>query len=289
MGKRNDNYSDVTNFNYKPFSLPFTKSKGQECKIAIKGLLSDHIFQIIRKTRTFYEISLLEASRRYLPYPLDLVIDVGANIGNHAIFWAKILDASVVCVEPSPCAIKLLRANIELNHLSDSVHIVETAAGDRQGEAALIQADTSNIGETRVVDKGSEFADYPTVPMRTVTDIVAQLEKEVTRKVSLIKIDVEGFEQRVITGAIPIIERDSPILITELATNQALVWAQECLSKYGYKTFIKLPAYTPTFLITVKPVKRSCYQDYIYLVWGSYKRGRIHHWLQWAKKTKWID
>src|SRR5262245_34338377 len=79
---------------------------------------SDHIFQVLRGTHSFYEVDLLSALARYLPADA-FAIDVGANIGNHALFFAGVLGCHVACFEPEPQALALLQRNIVANGLGD--------------------------------------------------------------------------------------------------------------------------------------------------------------------------
>ena len=47
----------------------------------------DHIYQAIRRSGRFYEVVLLEYIARFVRAPSGVVIDVGANIGNHSVFF----------------------------------------------------------------------------------------------------------------------------------------------------------------------------------------------------------
>ena len=271
----NTSQSAILNFNYTPFHLPDAELAQKEHKVTIAGLPEDHIFKTIQRTGNFYEFTVLESICCYLTQPLELVIDVGANIGNHAVFWAKILGAKVVCVEPDPRAARLLRTNIELNSLLDKVYIIEAAAGDRQGDVALIQADSSNIGKTHIMENTSDSAPYPTVPMRTIDEIVAGLDKPFDPNVSLLKVDVEGFERRVIAGATQIIKRDLPIIVVELETDEDQLWADNYLFEFGYTEMLKLPAFGPTYLISAQPGMKTHLDEYCYELSKAIEEGKM--------------
>ena len=64
----------------------------------------------------------------------------------------------------------------------------------------------------------------------------------------LIKIDVEGFELEIINGAQKILERQSPVIFAELATEIEFKSVSNELSKYGYTTDCINYAGTPTYL-----------------------------------------
>ena len=81
-------------------------------------------------------------------------VDVGANIATHTI---RALTAgsfsSAVAVEPDPRVLPLLKANLALNQLDERVKVVESAAGDRPGEATLWCSEV-NWGDNRLSGKG---------------------------------------------------------------------------------------------------------------------------------------
>ena len=68
-------------------------------KIQIEGYHKDDlIFNKIKRSKSFYELKLLEKARQY--NLSGVYIDIGANIGNHAIFFNKFCPASkVYCFE----------------------------------------------------------------------------------------------------------------------------------------------------------------------------------------------
>jgi FkbM family methyltransferase len=78
------------------------------------------------------------------------VLDVGANIGNHTVFFEKILGASkVIPIEPVSRAIDLLRLNVSLNRLmrTDLCYLgVAFGAATGMGTAYV----AGNIGDDRL-------------------------------------------------------------------------------------------------------------------------------------------
>jgi hypothetical protein len=59
----------------------------------------DHLARVIRSTGQFYEPDVLMKIRE-IHLPGTIIIDVGANIGNHTVFFAAILGAPVLAIEP---------------------------------------------------------------------------------------------------------------------------------------------------------------------------------------------
>lgn len=137
--------------------------------------------------------------------PDSFCIDVGANIGYHTCIMAKLAPQGfVLAIEPDPDAFSILRENININWLEAVVRVEPVAAGSSEGEVSLYRtrqrsANTSiaplDESATRVlgvVPDGSFQA-----PCRTVDQLAAPLG----RNVDFLKIDVEGAEEMVLSGA----------------------------------------------------------------------------------------
>lgn len=132
------------------------------------------------------------------------VLDVGANIGVHSRF----LSPSVSCVhafEPNPEVLPLLEINTaDLNNLT--IHAI--ALSDRAGSAALSSNRTWNKGTASLEETG----DGDTTEVQTAT-----LDSWVTPEMSvdIVKLDVEGHEISVLTGASETLSRCRPIVAFE--------------------------------------------------------------------------
>jgi FkbM family methyltransferase len=162
----------------------------------------DHIGRIMARG-TYYEHDLLTdlASR----VTSGTAIDVGAHIGNHAIYMAR-LGLDVVALEPNPNTLPLLRRNVEINDLHEQVVVMPVAAGARHDRAAIVDPPAHNSGMARVTpaDDGEDG-----------TVLVVPIDGLYLENVSVIKIDVEGTQMEVLAGAEQTIRRDRPILYVE--------------------------------------------------------------------------
>ena len=92
----------------------------------------DHIQRIIRETSAFYELEML-ADMLLLITEGDLIVDCGANIGNHSIFLAGAADATVIALEPFRHCFDILDRNIALNDLDGRVLPMPLACGAKSG------------------------------------------------------------------------------------------------------------------------------------------------------------
>ncbi len=196
---------------------------------------SDHIQKIIRGTKKFYEQSMLTEIGPLLPEN-PTVVDVGANIGNHSLFFAKVIGAQVISFEPNPDAFTILEASVALNQLNDQVELHQIAVGAAEGLGEINKVSEINLGMAQVVasHEGS-------IQIQSLDEVLG------TRHVDLIKIDVEGMECEVLKGAGQVLERCKPVVIAEAATLEELSGIENLLRPYGYR---KIQCYndTPTFL-----------------------------------------
>jgi FkbM family methyltransferase len=138
-----------------------------------------------------------------------IALDVGANIGAHTVYLSALTGNSgqVYAFEPEPYNFSLLKHNVRLNSLNNVV-AQRTAIGNRAGVAGMRLA-KSNWGDHRIAATGDIE-----VPMVTLDDA---LPPATAGKVRFIKIDVQGYEQRVLEGMKRTIEANpNAIIVTEI-------------------------------------------------------------------------
>jgi FkbM family methyltransferase len=136
----------------------------------------------------------------------DVVVDVGANIGYYTLLMAQ-KAKRVYAIEPDKEIFGILKKNIEENNLKNIV-LINAAAGDKKGQIKYYKNE-ENFGDGRVYgSKSDNFVGF--VSCLRLDDILRN-----EQIISLIKIDVQGWESAVIEGANKIIERDSPTLFLE--------------------------------------------------------------------------
>ncbi len=183
---------------------------------------TDLIQKKIIERQGFYEPTLLEDIRARV-HRGELCVDVGAHLGNHTVFLAKVCGARVLAFEPQPDMFDALRRNVELNGLEELVTTYNVALGERPGHGTLRHALPDNTGSAKL-----ELEDDGSVRVSTLDEHVGDL------RVSLMKIDVEGFELEVLKGAERVIARDNPIIYAEAADDQSRESLEAFLSPRGY-------------------------------------------------------
>ncbi|HEY3381300.1 MAG TPA: FkbM family methyltransferase [Vicinamibacterales bacterium] len=196
----------------------------------------EYLSNQIVETGRFYESEILETLRQHFPSQRT-IIDVGANIGNHATFFARVLRPKrLVCFEPVPMNFEILQRNLDA-HASDLVvHAHPVALGASAGMVAMAVS-PANMGGCEVV---------PGVPgsveMRT-------LDSYDYDDVSLLKIDVENWYLDVLKGSIKTLLRSHPVVVTEGPFEEVF----PILGRLGYLCTAMWNIDVRTYLYQAKP------------------------------------
>lgn len=178
-----------------------------------------------------YELDISKAVDHYLYYGLidasleklysmvkkeDVVIDVGTNIGRVAFQLARrASNGRVICFEPDVENFRRFKNNLSLNDFKN-IDAENCGLGDETGIFKLYNVRATNPGMKRILDKPDDNLPFHEIKVNRLDDVIA--EKALTR-VDIIKIDVEGFEHKVLNGAMKTIQRFKPILFIELDDN----------------------------------------------------------------------
>ena len=139
----------------------------------------------------------------------SIFVDVGANIGTTTVPAITSLGfGNAIAFEPAPQNLRLLRANLALNDLSEKVTTVAAAAGVEHTTMTLWLGD-ENHGDHRLWHRD----DLRLQTMSQSVEVrVAPLDDLVTREIGLVWIDTQGFEGFVLAGAPRIRSSGTPIV-----------------------------------------------------------------------------
>ena len=126
----------------------------------------------------------------------DVFADVGAHIGYYTLIASTIVGPTgrVYALEPHSANRRLLEANVRRNDATN-VRILAVAAGARPGDGVLFMPHSGDAARMSLTAPGR--AEEQSVSILPLADIVASDD---VRRLSLIKIDVEGYEDRVLEG-----------------------------------------------------------------------------------------
>lgn len=143
--------------------------------------------------------------------PHTWAIDVGANIGVFTLPFARFVrgDGRVIALEPEPANFAVLERRVRASGLKELVQLHRAVAAEREGTLYL-SVNPAHPGDHKIADHGEP------VPGLTLDRLIKDAGDP---RVSLIKIDVQGAELRVLQGAAEVIDKHRPALVIELDEN----------------------------------------------------------------------
>lgn len=191
----------------KTFEVPFygLRYSGQ-----LDDWIDKHVYYFgaySREELSFLKFSAeaLRATRRSVNY-----FDVGANVGQHALFMHAHADR-IFAFEPSQIARSQFEENIKRNNI-EKISLFPVALGEfdtggllgsgiagNRGSRSLLWTCEGSIGEPVVVVRGDRF-----------------LERENAPRIDILKLDVEGYEKKVLAGLAQRLITDRPVILMEL-------------------------------------------------------------------------
>lgn len=172
----------------------------------LKAFEGDSITDEIRGSGC-YDKWALDAIASVLPLiDADLSLDVGANIGNHAVVIADYCRA-LIAFEPVPFIFEVLREN--LAHNTTNARAVNLALSNREGEDNIAVDTSGNLGKSSM---RASAADRNVSVQAQIGDRFMDTE---TGHLDFVKLDMEGFEPHVISGLHDTIVRDQPLILLE--------------------------------------------------------------------------
>jgi len=194
----------------------------------------DYIQKKISTELQPYELEMLQDIEANVS-PGDLVLDVGANIGNHTLYLAAIANCKVTSFEPNTSLVEALRRSVEINQLGERVTLMPFGVGHAAGKGHFAAIMEDNLG--------GQSIDIGEGDIR----IVALDELEFPERVRLIKIDVEGMELPVLEGAVNLIDQDRPLIYVECMNADQYKTIATWMESHGYVYWDTFNA-TPTHL-----------------------------------------
>ena len=172
-----------------------------------------------------YNLEELDFLRAHTPVG-GVFVDVGANVGTYAMVMARHVGASgtVIAIEPHP----VTHARLAFNRAASGhaqVTLVAAAAGPSDGEL-MIETDGDNLGASHIVS-GERAANAIKVRSLRLQRI---LDDAGISRVDALKIDVEGYEDRVLTGFFSQARQalwPRAVVIEHLSRNE---WLEDCIA-----------------------------------------------------------
>lgn len=212
------------------------------------GLDIDGITIHHNKTNTFYELEEIRRICRFVSQATlnkgSLIIDAGANIGNHSLYFGGIFpECEVHSFEMNPFTFKLLNKNIANSGLIN-IYPMNFGLSSRPG----------NCGIKNNKDLGGAQLDFNSESSKDVslTTLDLYLEEISFSDIALIKIDVEGHEIPCLKGGIKSIEKYRPMIYLEIKELEHFREICNILSNLNYTILYAADSAVPNFLFVDK-------------------------------------
>ena len=152
-----------------------------------------------------------------------VIMDIGANSGLYSVVASEFSECSPIIYgfEPIPRILKLYKLNMELNGINSKP--IQKALFNVNGETTFFDMDShdNQIGSLikSHVEKHKHHKKIKEIIVETIT-LDTFIGNNNIGKVDLLKIDVEGVEDKVLEGMEKTIIKDKPVLLIEISNNE---------------------------------------------------------------------
>lgn len=192
----------------------------------------------------------------------DGIIDIGANIGVTALYFASLNpSAKIIAFEPHPKNYSRLQENIRLNNFKN-IETIQAGLGAKEQDLKLYEVDEHNPGNNRIL---KNKIDVPSVDIH-IFNLDEFLSAKESFNIDFVKIDVEGYEYAVLLGSEKTLKQYLPLLFIELDENylnsqgNSARKVMELLISYGYTHFKRADSLE---MITLETNFSNCHFDVI--------------------------
>jgi|GEM_PF-1443044 FkbM family methyltransferase len=233
------------NLRFSAFKVMFTTIGTREVQIGtVKDKVSAAIGRLIFSKESLGEREIEGYLQHYDLKLGDTVINAGSYHGYMAIYVAKKVGPTgkVICFEPEPNNLRLLRKNIALNNLTN-VEIIPRGLWSSNTSLPLI-----SMGSGSKLEPNSAW-EKQTIPVTTLDSAVSELGLS---KVDFITMDIEGAEIEAVKGATKTI-MDNPGINIAIASYHNVDGAptslrvEKILKQCGMSTFTDYPRHITTY------------------------------------------
>tara|TARA_Y100001970_G_scaffold157891_1_gene193143 strand:- start:4820 stop:5737 length:918 start_codon:yes stop_codon:yes gene_type:complete len=167
---------------YKPLKIKWLNNLRYHLSLGDSGIIANYYFYIDDYEESIFLIHYLTNK--------DLFIDVGSNHGHYTMIASGICNSKTISIEPVKRTYTRLKMNIELNKLKN-VKSFNVGISNYEGDLYI----SNNMGSmNRIIEKASD-ANCELIRTTTLDKLLIKEDN-----ISLIKIDVEGYEKNVLLG-----------------------------------------------------------------------------------------
>jgi FkbM family methyltransferase len=229
----------------KPISLnpprvPKQGNASDKKLLMLPGQGKDWIVRTIaREGWSSFEYPMPDLVRLYATES-SVFLDVGANSGFYSLTATHANPKlKTYAFEPFPIAAALFKENMRVNQYESSIHLIEDAVSDENGKATLfVPSDHHELLETSA-SLSQEFKGEPNqkqIEVKTIT-LDTFISQRSLNQIDMIKIDVEGIEERVFKGAQNILKNRRPVIFFEVLDRADYASLESARVNNGYISF----------------------------------------------------
>lgn len=167
--------------------------------------------------------------------PGDTFFDVGANVGYYSLLASRIVGerGRVIAFEPLLDNVAYLSKHVRLNHLAN-VDVLAVACSDANGIVTFARGANGALGKIAENGSGGDML----VPALSLDDFHARTGL----LPNVMKIDVEGAELRVLTGAQALLDKSRPTIFLSTHGDEM---REQCLAFLRERRYEVTPINTP--------------------------------------------
>ena len=161
------------------------KELGINYKMYAPNRKTNLIERIVDNTKQPYEYEMLLTMANELclinPKKNKTILDIGMNIGNHALFFAA-LGYKVIGIEANPKMSAIAKKSVEINGFEDKIKIIECGVSDKDEILYFKEEIPENFGAMHLETKGQGQE----IKCRRIDDL------GINEEICLLKMDIEG-------------------------------------------------------------------------------------------------
>ncbi|MBT6043425.1 MAG: FkbM family methyltransferase [Gammaproteobacteria bacterium] len=176
---------------------------------SITAFTNDHVGDKIARNGLYEKENLTLLLQLLKKITTPVVLDIGANIGNHALAFSTVAN-KVLAFEPLPAVYALLDRNVTQNNITN-IQTFPFALSDVEEDATIFMVSEGNVGASSF-DKRNDNVEAVTVSKK-IGDKVFQ--ESGLKKLDMVKIDVEAHEVYVLRGLMQTLQQHKPIITME--------------------------------------------------------------------------
>jgi len=206
-----------------------------------------------------------------------VALDIGANIGNHSLYFSNFFE-QIYAFEPNPYSFALLKINSEFSCPKKNIQCRNYGLSS-EDDYLLFRTFFANIGASSIVEDNVTLGDGTFLIEVKKADTIKEL---IEKDISLIKIDVEGHELRVLIGLENLIKKNKPIILFEQKSVDISCGSSEVIDylknlKYEFATIERNFYFGDSSLSKISSIiLRSFFGNQLSIVKTNFFQSRFH-------------